>query len=164
MNCRARTHHPTRDLRRSAGPYVVLTFVAVALAGAIASAQSAPPAGSRPTVVQLERGRPFRGDVRQLPDSLPAQRETRPRPERDEPFLPTAGGHDDRVAQSIAPALPAPAPGTGSGAGSVAGLDFANWGDGWPPDTNGDVGPIYYIQTVNTSVGIFRKSDGGRVA
>src|SRR5207244_812866 len=47
---------------------------------------------------------------------------------------------------------------------NVSGLDFANWGAGHPPDTNGDVGPTYYIQTVNTSIGIFRKSDGVRVA
>ena len=26
------------------------------------------------------------------------------------------------------------------------GLDRNNWGNGWPPDTNGDVGPTYYIQ------------------
>ena len=44
------------------------------------------------------------------------------------------------------------------------GLDFANWGAGHPPDTNGDVGPNYYIQTVNTSIGIYDKSDGVRVA
>src|SRR2546428_418996 len=157
-------HHRTLDRRPSIGPSVAVTFVALALAGATPSAQTTPPAGSRPTVVRLERGRPFRGDLRQLPDSLPIQRETRPRPERDEPFLPTTGGQTDRVAQTIAPALPAPSPGTGSGAGNVAGLDFANWGDGWPPDTNGDVGPTYYIQTVNTSIGIFRKSDGVRVA
>src|SRR5204863_5446707 len=35
-----------------------------------------------------------------------------------------------------------------------------NWGAGSPPDTNGDVGPTHYIQTVNTSIGIFRKTDG----
>jgi uncharacterized repeat protein (TIGR01451 family) len=44
------------------------------------------------------------------------------------------------------------------------GLDFANWGAGHPPDPNGDVGPTYYIQTINTSVGIYRKSDSTRVA
>lgn len=43
------------------------------------------------------------------------------------------------------------------------GLDFLNWGAGWPPDTNGDVGPNHYIQTVNTSIGIFSKS-GPRIA
>ncbi|MCU7370315.1 hypothetical protein PEC18_05375 [Paucibacter sp. O1-1] len=40
------------------------------------------------------------------------------------------------------------------------GLDRFNFGSGSPPDTSGDVGPTYYIQTVNSSVGIFRKSDG----
>ena len=35
---------------------------------------------------------------------------------------------------------------------------------GHPPDTNGDVGPNYYIQTVNTSIGIYDKSTGNRVA
>src|SRR5207248_127524 len=45
-----------------------------------------------------------------------------------------------------------------------AGLDFAGFGNGHPPDTNGDVGPNYFIQTINTSIGIFRKSDGVRVA
>src|SRR5476649_2973752 len=44
------------------------------------------------------------------------------------------------------------------------GLDFANWGAGHPPDTNGDVGPTYYIQTINTSIGIYNKSTGARVA
>src|SRR6185436_19836341 len=44
------------------------------------------------------------------------------------------------------------------------GLDRETWGSGSPPDTNGDVGPTYYIQTVNTSIGIFRKSDGFREA
>lgn len=43
---------------------------------------------------------------------------------------------------------------------SFKGLGFDPWGAGWPPDTNGDVGTTYYIQAVNTSFGIFRKSDG----
>jgi hypothetical protein len=47
---------------------------------------------------------------------------------------------------------------------SFDGLDFANWGDGHPPDTNGDVGPAYYIQTINTAIGIYDKSNGSRVA
>ena len=55
----------------------------------------------------------------------------------------------------------APAPTASS---SFDGLDYANWGEGHPPDTNGDVGPTYYIQTINTSIGIFDKSTGNRVA
>ena len=37
-------------------------------------------------------------------------------------------------------------------------------GCGHPPDTNGDVGPVYYIQTVNTSIGIYTKTTGMRAA
>ena len=62
--------------------------------------------------------------------------------------------------QSVpAPSAPAPAPDQ-----SFPGLDFANWGAGHPPDTNGDVGPDYFIQTINTAIGIFDKSTGSQVA
>lgn len=37
-------------------------------------------------------------------------------------------------------------------------------GAGWPPDTNGDVGSTYFIQTVNTSIGIYNKSTGALVS
>ncbi|MGD2090350.1 MAG: VCBS repeat-containing protein [Candidatus Aminicenantes bacterium] len=47
---------------------------------------------------------------------------------------------------------------------SFAGLNFSANGSGWPPDTNGDVGQTYYIQTVNMSIGIFRKSNGALVS
>ncbi len=33
----------------------------------------------------------------------------------------------------------------------------------WPPDTNGDVGGNYYIQTVNTSLAIYNKSTGALI-
>ena len=56
-------------------------------------------------------------------------------------------------------AAPAPAPNI-----TFDGLDFATWGAGHPPDTNGDVGPDYYIQTINTSIGIYNKATGVRVA
>ena len=57
------------------------------------------------------------------------------------------------------PSTPAPSP-----TKSFEGLDFATFGAGHPPDTNGDVGPTYYIQVINTSIGIFDKSNGNRVA
>ncbi len=55
---------------------------------------------------------------------------------------------------------------------SFDGLDFNNWGAGWPPDVNGDVGKSnvgaenrgYYIQAVNTSFAIFDKETGELVA
>ena len=43
---------------------------------------------------------------------------------------------------------------------NFAGMQFSAVGAGWPPDTNGDVGPNHYIQTVNTSVGIYNKTTG----
>ncbi|MCP4220306.1 MAG: hypothetical protein GY765_37085 [bacterium] len=46
---------------------------------------------------------------------------------------------------------------------SFDGLNFSANGAGWPPDTTGDVGLTYYIQAVNSSFGIFRKSDGVKV-
>ena len=53
------------------------------------------------------------------------------------------------------PQAPAPPP-----LNVFEGLDRFNWGAGSPPDTNGDVGPNNYIETVNTSIGVYRKSDG----
>ncbi len=46
---------------------------------------------------------------------------------------------------------------------SFDGLNLNANGSGWPPDTTGDVGKTYYIQGVNSSIGIFRKSDGVKV-
>jgi hypothetical protein len=125
-------------------------------------AQSVPAAVSLPVVVQLQHGRPFVGDVRQFPSSLPSQQEHRP-DRGEDPMLPPVS-FGDQAAQRTAPAAPAPSPGSGGGAGNFAGLSYSLGGGGWPPDTNGDVGPVFYLQTVNTSLGIFRKSDGALLA
>jgi hypothetical protein len=45
-----------------------------------------------------------------------------------------------------------------------AGMTLSANGAGWPPDTNGDVGPTYFIQTVNTSIGIYNKTTGALVS
>jgi hypothetical protein len=74
-------------------------------------------------------------------------------PARTAPQFPKVIKHS----QMVAAAAPAPD-------ASFDGLDFATWGAGHPPDTNGDVGPTYYIETVNTSIGIYDKSTGSRVA
>jgi hypothetical protein len=47
---------------------------------------------------------------------------------------------------------------------TFAGMNQSSNGAGWPPDTNGDVGLTYYIQTVNTSIGIYRKSTGALIS
>ncbi|MGI9102793.1 MAG: carboxypeptidase regulatory-like domain-containing protein [Terriglobales bacterium] len=116
----------------------------------------------------MELATPFDGDLRTLPGMPPKRRE---RPEREPPQvtpvpLPgsstaASGGGPSLSSQTAAVTNSAPAP---SPLITFDGLDFATWGAGHPPDTNGDVGPTYYIQTVNTSIGIYRKSDGFRVA
>jgi len=117
-----------------------------------------PYAGPAPVVLPAVRPTIFRGDVRSLPRPrvIPATQ----RLELDAPdaSLETATGPDASV-QSSAPLVNAPSPST-----TFAGLNHDTWGDGWPPDTNGDVGPSHYVQTVNTSVGIFSKSNGAVLA
>jgi hypothetical protein len=100
----------------------------------------------------------FHGDARRLPLVKPKLKKVKPEPKEPGAELPQTAPADAAL-QPFAPAAPAPTP-----ANSFPGLDFANWGDGWPPDTNGDVGPNHYIQTVNTSIGIWDKATGIRVA
>src|SRR4029079_57950 len=109
-------------------------------------------------------GRVF--DVRKLRGTV-VKRE---RPEHEDPFGPPEQGQEESTGGSAPPAQVSPsaiasaaaaAPGPDS---SFDGLDYATWGDGHPPDENGDVGPTYYIQVVNTSIGIYDKSTGTRVA
>jgi len=104
-------------------------------------------------------------DVRLLPQAGPEKFE---RPEREEPEVnrtPLTPGTQDVGPIGSAPipvpprSAPAPAP-----LANFAGLDFATFGNGHPPDTVGDVGPTYYIQSINTSLGIFRKSDGALIS
>src|SRR5436190_900183 len=113
---------------------------------------------------RLRRARPFTGDVRELPQVRPTKLERR-EIEAPEPhptmFVPPGEtvGSVSKGATVAAPQVglnaPAPPP-----TNSFEGLDFATWGNGHPPDTNGDVGPNYYIQAINTSIGIFDKSNG----
>ena len=94
----------------------------------------------------------FDGDLRDLPQTGPTEKtlnvEFEPAGiEKPDP------GFVDPVRQTLeAPnAMPSPLV-------SFAGLDLSNWGAGWPPDTQGDVGPSHYIQAVNTSIGIYNKT------
>jgi Carboxypeptidase regulatory-like domain/IPT/TIG domain len=119
---------------------------------------------SKPKEERLTKAHTFDGDLRTLPFRRPVKQE---RPEREAPEFhpsiysggPPKTGMAPEAVAPISPSAPAPTP-----TRNFDGLDFANWGAGHPPDTNGDVGTTYYIQTVNTSIGIFRKSDGVRVA
>src|SRR5207248_2024947 len=110
----------------------------------------------------------FDGDLRSFPYVRPVKKE---RPEREPPpFMPrlyqppgqTSAATSAPSGSTVStPAINAPAPAPGL---TFDGLDFANWGAGHPPDPNGDVGPTYYIQVVNTSIGVFEKATGVRVA
>ncbi len=120
-------------------------------------------ASDSPTQGQLIRsGKSFDGDLRTLPQNRAVERE---RPEREGP-APSPVEIDPtslRIPQTtiekfLKPSrVLAPAPAQILG---FEGLDRQNWGSGSPPDTNGDVGPNHYIQSVNASVGIYDKTNG----
>ena len=159
----------------SSSPLAPLT--ATSANGPSATNQSNPQSGDAqaiidhsPKVLMLVRSnRSFDGDVRHL---APAKaRKVRPeKPEHEPPdadiYLPGASAP---IGSGSAPTamLSAPAPTPGS---SFEGIHFTETcnggqcGDGHPPDTNGDVGPSYYIQAVNTAIGIYNKGTGARVA
>jgi hypothetical protein len=105
-------------------------------------------------------------DLRLLPQVTTLQRERPERPERQPPFVAPTQIQKDLIPTlptiPEGPAVNAAAP---SPSANFAGLDYGTWAQGaHPPDTNGDVGPVYYIQAINTAVGVYRKSDGARVA
>ena len=126
-------------------------------------------AEGRPREWRLRRARPFIGDLRQLSQIRPLRAE---RPEREGPepspgmFVPPGGTSAPAGEEPEEPAAPneetgSPAPPPTS---NFEGLDFNNFGNGHPPDTVGDVGPNHYIQAINSSIGIYDKATGNRVA
>ena len=118
-----------------------------------------PAAAGKPVETRLLSAGSASIDLRTLSSNPPRRRF---RPEREEPEvdrIALPGGLPEVAAPLPVPAAPAPAP-----ISNFLGLDFANWGAGRPPDTVGDVGPTYFIQAVNTSIGVYRKSDSVRVA
>ncbi len=118
-----------------------------------------PSSHGKPVELTMRRAGSTEIDLRKLPQTKPERFE---RPELEEPDpnpVELPGGPKEIAAPpAITPKAAAPAP-----AASFDGLDFATWGAGHPPDPNGDVGPTYYIQAINTSIGIYNKS-GGQVA
>src|SRR5437660_3240009 len=108
----------------------------------------------------------FRGNVRNLPQTISdAQRKSFIRPLELEP--PPTG------AKQLLPGAPSAAPSTVTTAQAAPmpgpkmtfdGMNFNANGAGHPPDTVGDVGPTYYVQAVNTSVGIYDKATGSALA
>ena len=97
----------------------------------------------------------FDGDVRRLPRlrASGAAREI-PRPRR----APIAQFVIPTIPNLLPPRAPARTQLATSPLVSFKGLDEITWGQAWPPDPNGDVGPNHYVQAVNLSVGIFNKN------
>jgi hypothetical protein len=151
-----------------AGTAALTGTVARASSGRAGSSDFGSAAG--PTVQMLVRARStFTGDVRRLPQLGQSPMPLRAPSEREAPRTP------------LVPAGAAAPVGSGKGADSASapapdalanfdGLHFTEscaggqCGAGHPPDTNGDVGPSYYVQTINVGVGIYDKATGARVA
>jgi uncharacterized repeat protein (TIGR01451 family) len=137
----------------------------VTAAGTVAQGPvDADPAGpvrfGGPTETVMKRAGSTTLDLRSLPQTPPTKllRPERKEPPIDRVLLP------GRVPEPSAPvepgrSAPAPAPLL-----DFDGLDFDDWGSGFPPDPVGDAGPDHYIQAINASIGIYSKSDGAEVA
>jgi uncharacterized repeat protein (TIGR01451 family) len=150
--------------RSAAGLYAVLLLAAV---GSVAAQdeRSADPSGAlpaftgRPIELRLTRARSTTLDLRLLPQTPPRKRE-RPEWEGPDPNpVELPGGPTPSAPVTPGPSAPAP-----TTIVNFDGLDFATWGAGHPSDANGDVGPTYYIQSLNSSIGIFAKTGGAPVA
>ena len=108
----------------------------------------------------------YNGDVRDLPPVYVPRRylmlnEFEPPPDhKPRGVTSQAPAGLNNIALAPMPAAAANFPGLGFSTAVTGGQA----GGGWPPDTNGDVGPVYYIQSVNTAFGIFNKSTGALVA
>ena len=126
--------------------------------GTVVVPKPGPIAFGKPIELQLKRASSRRFDLRSLPQTKPIQLERAELPEPAFHPVTLQGGVVPEPSIPVVPPVssaPAPPP-----IGVFEGLDRFTWGAGSPPDTNGDVGPNNYIQTVNTSIGVFRKSDG----
>jgi hypothetical protein len=102
----------------------------------------------------------YNGDVRDLPQlSVPNYYHMWnefEEPQSHKPIVPTHAAPTPQPNIALAP-MPAPT-------ANFAGLSFGDAvtggqaGAGWPPDTNGDVGPSVYVQAVNDAFGIYNKA------
>ena len=155
-----------KGIRKAAAAAVIATGGAAALAllgGAAAStASAADPIALQPQVLHAAGFGSVSGKSH-IPQGNLVRSDEMPAPRSPLDTLPSAGAVDPAV-QTTAGASIEP-----TGALGFKGLRFKDddgtqWGAGWPPDPNGDVGPTYYVQTVNTSIGIFDKATGTRAA
>ena len=141
-------------------------IVAIAIAVAMVLVVQAGAATAAPTDVVIKTKAPvkpkqFRGDVRRLKRPTPFPR--RPTVEPGEHHEEESGGKP-KTGRPAAPPIPKATTAMPATTVNFAGLDFTNWGAGWPPDTVGDVSETHYVQAVNTSIGIWAKTGGAPLA
>ena len=133
--------------------------------GYISSASAQGPQPGGPEVLQLIGPVSMDKDLRDLP-SVPHN--GTPYTGRPLPRYPRA--QTQITAQATAPdalaaPLQAPQPNMPVPSLTFGGVTFATSGCGClPPDTDGDVGPTHYIQTVNSSFQVFTKTTGATLA
>ena len=129
-----------------------------------AFAQQAPNPPPAAITVALPQTLPtvFNGDLRYLPPTYTPRpylmlNEGEPPPVSIPPQTPGSLPSQPSI-RMLAP-MPSPSANF-AGLGYSDSVNGGQAGGGWPPDTNGDVGPTYYIQSVNTAIGIFNKTTG----
>ncbi|HLY59923.1 MAG TPA: hypothetical protein VKV95_04080 [Terriglobia bacterium] len=142
---------------RCAPAVALLSLLATFHVGSLpASAQGAA------ATIAGEKVKPFEfiGDVRDLPP-VPSKA-----PPRVYPLLSLSpdAKFGAPPKQPVPSAISAPLAPMPSSIHNFAGLNFndtcggVQCGGGWPPDTNGDVGPNHYIEAVNTAYAIYNKT------
>jgi hypothetical protein len=136
---------------------VIAAGIASVLVWQIVKVGSASAAHNEVTISQGAPVTPaqFNGDASRL--QRPAQIPPKPVFEPKEPTGRNKKG-------GPAPAIPNATTNMPSTTVNFAGLDFNTWGAGHPPDTVGDVGAGFYMQAVNTSIGIWAKTGGAPLA
>lgn len=152
-------HCPGRTVLRAA----LTAILASASLAAVAATQ--PPKRYVPEVGEVSVPAVWNGDLRDLPhtsavregESLFVATEHRTPAELKEELHRFHGIKIGGATSVIA--APAPTP-----IANFAGMSLYANGAGWPPDTNGDVGPAHYVQVVNSSVGIYDKATGAALA
>ena len=156
-------------------PRLAIVFALLAgPSGLFAGPTSQPPADGTtapsgilgPFTEEVVRPYVWNGDLRDLPQSEPERAIKSPGVFRLTPAeqraLEAKARQREAATAPLAPTVisaPMPPP-----AANFAGMNFAANGAGWPPDTNGDVGPNHYIQTVNSSIGIYNRATGAAIS
>ncbi len=149
-----RTTSRARRLYRAVG-IVAAAMLAFGGSSRAQAGPTSPRISTAPAIVPSE----FNGDLRKLPQAFtPVERLKIHRPLELE--YPYSRNHKKTALPGApkAPSVPAPvAPMAGPDLTFTA-MDYDTNGAGWPPDTVGDVGPDYFVEAVNTSIGVYTKS------